>query len=555
MRFLPSLAMSILLNVALFGALHPIEGGRRTDSATRYRVQRLRRVAVRAATLPLPAPATPQAEAAPPRSPSPRKAAHRTPPATRTVATKARSRRTPGGGGDGRALSRRADSGLTGPVAQALGPTGGDGTRRTPTQPRAGGGDPLTATPREPGSPTAARTSVALGGSDTRAPLGQPDPVRDAPPRLVPVPGLHGGSPTAPTLGVDPLPGTAGSGDNPAGVAPATRAGFGAPPLPTTPGEQIRSKPGPGLPGYIPGTVTIPATTIARGNSGGGGGTGATPGRGGGGPPALAGLDRSGDGGGGSGLTTPALRPGGATLGPGPGGTGGGGNGLGTIGDGITGTPDGLSPRPAATGGAPSIITNPGHGVPDATPVRPGARAAGPGGGPSMAKAPAARPGRSDREGDGGHGGPGQPGGRGPGEGQGTGGGEGGGSHGTAVSRGDDGSSGFTALVIDSMALTWHHYPTSYDLHIGSVNGPRLATIGIYRYPSVASAKASERGTRHGRRNALVIRPQAIEYIVRDGEGARQRVVISADDAAKIRASGLLDERGRILTVWNDNVQ
>jgi len=31
--------------------------------------------------------------------------------------------------------------------------------------------------------------------------------------------------------------------------------------------------------------------------------------------------------------------------------------------------------------------------------------------------------------------------------------------------------------------------------------------------------------------------------------------VISADDAAKIRASGLLDERGRILTVWNDNVQ
>ncbi len=110
-------------------------------------------------------------------------------------------------------------------------------------------------------------------------------------------------------------------------------------------------------------------------------------------------------------------------------------------------------------------------------------------------------------------------------------------------------------LVIDSMALTWHHYPTSYDLHIGSVNGPRLATIGIYRYPSVASAKASERGTRHGRRNALVIRPQAIEYIVRDGEGARQRVVISADDAAKIRASGLLDERGRILTVWNDNVQ
>jgi len=551
MRFLPSLTMSILLNAALFGVLHPIEGGQHASEPARYKVQRLRRVAVKSPTTPLTLPAEAQVEITPVETPRPKATARsrQTPPA-------ARPNRTRGGGGDGRAISRNPGEAPTSPVARAMGPTGGDGTRRTPTQPNAGGGDPITATPMEPGSPTAPRDTVALGGTGTRSPLGNPDPVRDAPPRLMPVPGLHGGTPTAPTLGVDPLPGTAGSGDNPAGVAPATRDGFDAPPVPTTPGAQIRSKPGPGLPGYIEGSVAIPATTIApRGNSGGGGGTGSTPGRGGGGPPAIAGLDRSGDGGGGSGMTRPALRPGGTQIGTGPGGTGGGGNGLGEIGDGITGTPDGTSPRPAATGGAPSIVSNPGHGVPGAKPVRPGERAAGPGGGPSMAKAPAAKPGRSDGEGDG-PGGGGKPGGgRGPGEGPGSGGGSGGGSHGTAVSRGDDGTSGYTALVVDTLALTWHHYPTSFDFHIGSIEGPRLATVGIYRYPSVASAKASERATRNGRRNALVIRPLAIQYIVRDGEGARQRVAISAADAERIKASGLLKERGRILTVWKGNVQ
>lgn len=550
MRFLPSLTMSVLLNAALFGVLQPIEAGKHVKEPARYRVQRLRRVEVRSSTLPLPVP-TPRIEitsqpAAERRVTRRNRSADRTPPATGP-------RRAPGGGGDGRPLGNPA----TGAVARAMGPTGGDGTRRTPSKPHAGGGDPSTATPVEPGSPTAPRDTVALGGMDTRTPLGSPDVVRDAPPRLMPVPGLLGGTPTAPTLGTDPLPGTAGSGDNPAGVAPATRAGFDAPPVPTTPGEQIRTKPGPGLPGYIAGTVSIPATTIApQGNSGGGGGTSRTPGRGGGGPPVLAGLDRSGDGGGGSGMTKPALRPGGTAIGTGPGGTGGGGNGLGETGDGMAGSPDGTSPRPAATGGAPSIISNPGHGVPGATPVRPGERAAGPGGGPSMAKAPAARPGRSNGDGDGDGDGQGKPGGgRGPGEGPGSGGGKGGGSHGTAVSRGDDGNSGYTALVVDSLALKWHHYPTSFDFHIGSVNGPRLATIGIYRYPSVASAKASERANRNGRRNALVIRPLAIEYIVRDGEGARQRVVISAADAEAIKASGLLQERGRILTVWKDNLE
>ena len=555
MRFLPSLTMSLLLNVAFFGALHPIEGTRGQKTEARYRVQRLRRIAVKPQTMPLPeataAPEVTLPQPRPKRSVT-RKSAERATAPTQPTAKPSRKNR---GGGDGRPVSR-AGGAPTSPVARAMGSTGGDGTRRTPARPNAGGGDPITATPIEPGSPTAPRETVALGGIDTRAPLGSPDNTRDAPVRLQPVPGLHGGTTTAPTLGIDPLPGTAGSGSNPDGVAPASLRGFDAPLVPTTLGPQIRTKPGPGLPGYIEGTVAIPATTIvARGNSGGGGGTALTPGRGGGGPPAIAGMDRSGDGGGGSGMITPALKPGGTRIGTGPGGGGGGGNGLGTIGDGILGTPDGTSPHPASTGGAPSIIANPGHGVPGAKPVRPGERAAGPGGGPSMAKAPDAKPGKS--AGPGGPGGPGTsgPGGRGPGQGPGKGGGSGGGSYATAVSRGDDGTSGYTALVIDSLALKWHHYPTSFDLHIGSVNGPRLATIGIYRYPSVNSAKASSRATRNGRRDALVIRPSKIEYIVRDGEGARQRVVISSSDAQKIKDSGLLKERDRILTVWKDNVQ
>ncbi|NUQ01260.1 MAG: 2-amino-4-hydroxy-6-hydroxymethyldihydropteridine diphosphokinase [Armatimonadetes bacterium] len=108
-------------------------------------------------------------------------------------------------------------------------------------------------------------------------------------------------------------------------------------------------------------------------------------------------------------------------------------------------------------------------------------------------------------------------------------------------------------VVVDTLGVRWHHYPSSFDFRVGSANGPLLASVGVIRYPSVAAAEASSRVRQNGRRELLVIRPIEIVYVAREGEGARQRVVISAADAARLRESGLLKQRGRILTVYKNN--
>ena len=206
--------------------------------------------------------------------------------------------------------------------------------------------------------------------------------------------------------------------------------------------------------------------------------------------------------------------------------------------------------------------------------MRPGKRAPGPGGAPADLAPEPAEParvvpgtagggdGRAARDGQGGRGGDDETGdgrggrgraGQGRGRGTTDGDGTGSGSQATAVSRGKTGSSNYTGAVIDTLSLTWHHYPTSFDLHVGSVDGPKLASVGVVRSPSVAAAKASTRVSRDGRREVLVVRPTAIEYVVRDGHSARQRVVISAADAALLRQSGLLKENGRIVTVYKQN--
>ena len=87
------------------------------------------------------------------------------------------------------------------------------------------------------------------------------------------------------------------------------------------------------------------------------------------------------------------------------------------------------------------------------------------------------------------------------------------------------------------------------------VNGTRIATIGVVQYRSLASAKAGSNVQRDGRSDPLVIRPLAIEFVAKDGQGARQRVAISASDAAALRKSGMLSQPSRIVTVWKSNIR
>ncbi len=512
MTFGPSLVLSLVLNLAVFAVLEPIQVTARQVERRPFRLHRLQRLAE------LPPPA---AEPAPElETPEPARQ-----PAARPM------RRTPGEPGGSRRATR---------------PSGGDGTATRLAAPNTGGGDPLTARPREAGRQPGA-TLPGLGPEPPAQPMqvAQAGPIVDGPPIIMPGRGDRGGTGHAPNPGRDPRGGVAGSGDLPRELAPATTSGFRAPLAPTTPGPRLRDKAGPGLP-EIRGapTVITAADVVPGGRSGGGGGTARTPGAGGGGPalrpddPAAA----RARGGGGSGHD--GDQPGGLRPGAGPGGTGGGGNGLGAVGAG--GGAETLTP--ATSGGRDSIVNQPGFGD-GATAVRPGPRGAGPGGPPGPT--PAAMPARGP-VGDGG----GTPGGRGTGSGTGTGTGNGSGpgsGGGGAASRSSSGGSGATGVVIDTLALRWHHIPGSYDLHIGSADGPRLATIGVIRSPSVGAARASDRVQRDGRREVLTIRPIAIEYIMAEGQGARQRVVISADDAAKLRASGILQERDRIITVYKGN--
>jgi hypothetical protein len=430
-------------------------------------------------------------------------------------------------------------------------PSGGDGTRAVPTVRRAGGGGPPSAHPFEPGDVNAASTVPALRGlGDPRLEPRGGDPRLDGPPILKAGPGDRGGTPTAPTLGDGPTPGTAGSGDNPAALAPRTAAGWSLPLAPTTPGMILRDRPGPGLP-VMPGEpVVITAMPIdPRGTSGGGGGTAAVPGFGGGGPPAPPDMRDASRGGGGSGLLTGPEHPGGVAIGPGVGGTGGGGNGFSPIGSGGGVSGGNLAAIGPMTGaGAPSILYQAGRGDGDGPVVRPGTRAGGPGGPPSDAEP---GPGAGLKGGTPGGAPNGKP------NGTGTGGQGGQGGDGSVVAgrgKGEAQGSGPTGIVIDTLSLSWPHYPASYDLVVGSANGPRLAAVQVYAYRSVASAKASSRVERGGRHDVLVIHPLSIKFVVGDGIGARQKVIISASEAQKLRDSGLLSQPSRVLTVWKDNI-
>lgn len=516
--------MSTALNLAVFGALQPVRVSSSPPPA-RYRLHRLQRVEVSTRATALTAPLDGPVEFRAPQTVW-SKTLPATAPARRSAARKAPVH---GLSRDRGPLAPRRPSGP--PAAR---PGGGDGTRRTPSAPEAGGGSPLPATPREVGDPTAPGAAGPALGAVPAVPA--PARAGHGPPLLGPTPGDGGGTATAPFPGHDPLPGTAGSGDRPAELAPVTMAGFKAPLAPTTPGPRLRDKAGPGLPELRAPAILIPATPIdPHGRSGGGGGTAEIPGDGGGGPSATAPLagDRHARGGGGSGRPEAGPEPGGVELGPGPGGGGGGGDGLSDHGDGGGGQAPRGEPRPMATGGTPSVIHLPGRGQPGGLPVRPGKRVPGPGGAPS----PAANLGLAG------------PGGRGRGDG-----GQGGeGGVAAAVARSRPGASDLTGAVIDTLALRWHHYPTSYDLRVGTADGPLLAAVQVLRYPSVASATSSKRVERHGRREVLVIRPVAIEFVARAGEGVRQRVVISADDARRLKESGLLGERGRLLTVYKRN--
>ncbi|MBI2302158.1 MAG: hypothetical protein HYU66_24910 [Armatimonadetes bacterium] len=521
--FVPSLLLSALLNTLVFAVLSPVDVHGARQAQARFRLHRLARLATDATRAEQPA-AVLTAYPQPARMPV----------ATRPIRTRAARRE---GRGSFSAGSRHR-----------VAASGGDGTRVAALVRDAGGGA-LRATP-PPGDP---RPAAFPGPALVRTPFLPPPtlppaalptaPVRDAPPLISPGLGPHGGTPGAPRLGPFPAAGTAGSGDRRDGLAPLTTAGFGQPLAPTTPGPRLREKAGTGLPS-LPNALEIAGAGFdPRGHSGGGGGTALTPGEGGGGPP-LAGADpllARTTGGGGSGRLDERPDVGGVKSGAGPGGGGGGGNGLAETGN--TGDPHG-SPRMAAVPsvGAPSIVARPGHGSPAGGGPAAGKRAPGPGG-----------PAPASLNGDELIGGPGGPGGPGRGKGKGHRDGDGDGSLLAARVPDHDDGGGYTGVIIDSLGLQWHHIPGSYDLHVGSVDGPRLAVIGVYHYRSVASAKSSVRVQRGGRRQCLTIRPLAIEYVVRNGEGARNRVAISSDDAAALRESGLLRDRDRILTVYRDN--
>ncbi|MCC7491895.1 MAG: hypothetical protein IT204_06085 [Fimbriimonadaceae bacterium] len=573
MRFGPSLVLSVLLNLAVFAGLRPIQGdpSLAAGQTGRYRVQALRHITLHApAGTSLPVVRPPAPEPAGPTATARRESTRRALAPDPVLAARSADRR---GGGDSRPAGRRGGAPL-GPPPPAL--RGGDGSQLGAREP--GGGDLPLARPSDLGTAGLPNSGPALGHP---IPLAPPPAARtrrpSGPPTLLPGLGEQGGTPTAPQLGFDPLPGTAGGGDQRDQPAPRTLAGYQAPAVPTTPGPRLRSMPGPGLPPALQAPVEIPFTRAVPGaHSGGGGGTAGEPGPGGGGPPlGLAPRDReAARGGGGSGLSQAGPRPGGSTLGSGPGGSGGGGDGLAPLGSGLSSPTAGSGLRSTPTLGAPSIIQRPAGGDPAGGAARPGKRTPGPGGGSGPLAAPdqpadptpdqPAGPGRggtgggtADRgdgpgRGDGG-GGPG----RGPGSGPATGrGGRGqggtgdGDGQGTAISRGKSGSSGYTGAVVDTLGLQWHHYPTSFDLRIGSPDGPLVASLGIYRAPSLGAARASNRVARDGRREVLVIRP---EQIVFQPQKARQVVVISASAAAELRRSGLLAEPGRILTVYKSN--
>ncbi|MBI5833592.1 MAG: hypothetical protein HZB16_14930 [Armatimonadetes bacterium] len=545
--FGPSLAMSVCINVALFAGLQPIRVD--IDAKPTMTVRRLSGMAVQDAitratpipvATPLPAPTTRPA-IVPPRP--------RASTSALKVARVGNSSRPAGRpGANAPAVSSAWKPADRGRAGAPLGPTGGDGTRAVPQGPKAGAGDPLTALAMEPGTPNGPTGVPALGGPSglSSAPRVGVAMWRPGPPVLFPGLGERGGTPTAPALGNSPLAGVAGSGDNPNEIAPRTANGWTKPLSPTTDGYRLSYAGGKGLP-TLRGGLTIPGMPVDPiGSSGGGGGTAALVGLGGGGQIALAGAPRDySRGGGGSGMVINTGVPGGTAIGPGPGGTGGGGTGFAPFGGG-SGMPGGslTSLTPATTTGLPSVLAQIGRGLPNVVAVRPGARAAGPGGAPVDIDPADARGNISPGLKPGGGGG-GQPGGQ-----------NGGGGAGTAVAtrRGNEGG-GPTGVIVDTMALLWHHYPGSYDLHVGSVTGPRIATIGVVRLPSMAAARASTEMQRNGRSEPLVIRPLAIDFVAKEGQGARQRVAISASDAAALRKSGMLSQPSRIVTVWKGNIR
>jgi len=531
-QFWASLVISTCVNLGFFAVLQPVHvAAAKRGARTVHRLTQVRVTQV----LPTPTP-----NAATPNAATPVTVATPAPRVARGVG----AGRVSSKGAGGKAPSLPGVRGdwrpgePAGPKA-ALGPTGGDGTRTVPTTRLAGGGDPLGAQPFEPGRALQVAAMPALAGvGDLRLPpRASADPTRDGPALIFPGPGHRGGTPTGETLGQAPLAGTAGSGSERRELAPQTVSGFAVPLAPTTDGMLLRDRPGHGLPTLADPTLIAPATPVdPHSRSGGGGGTAPVPGIGGGGPPIKTERD-SAQGGGGSGMVMQAERPGGLAVGLGPGGTGGGGNGLAPVGS--AGKPDGSRAvlAPVTSSGGPSVIAQPGRGDGDGPAQRPGTRAPGPGG-PAVDVDPSSATGTKS-----------------PGGGDGSGGtrvaDEGGGS---GAARRGKGESEVTGVVIDTLGLEWPHYPTSFDLRVGAVDGPVMATIGVHHYRSVASAKASNRVERDGKREVIVIKPLRLEFIAAEGKGARQIAVISAADAKRLKETGLLAERSRILTVWKNNV-
>ena len=527
--FWPSVVMSVCLNLALFAVLQPIRI--QAERPPGYNLHHLTRlvvpppVSVAAAAAPTP-PLAQQARPAPPASPAAKPVG---PPAAKSAPPGKPGK--PGAPGAPAPASAAATSLRVGHVL-----TGGDGSHARPTVAAGGAGAAPTARVFEPG-PAANTRLAALGGLTVPRSVpagGGPGPL-DGPTFIMPGNGA-GGTPTAPVLGGAAMPGNVGSGNDPTALAPRTTAGLSAPWSPTTPGPRLR-EPGFGAPS-LPGAHELPMAMpySPTDHSGGGGGTANLPGWGGGGLPAEGGRPDVNLGGGGSGSPySRAEQPGGIAFGAGAGGGGGGGNGLNPLG--VGGGGPGL--QPVSTPGAPSVLSLPGRGDGQGPVVRAGARAPGPGG-----PAADAEPGGSGKG----------PGGKGSGgSGPGVQNGDGGGGGGTAVAALGHGQSrgGPTGVVINMLGHSFVRGTTgSYDLVVGSVDGPRLAMVGVIWSPSVASARASDHVARDGRREPLVITVLDVKFVVGEGKGARHKVVISAADAQKLRESGLLSQPSRILTVY-----